>query len=130
MNTYKDDPTKGLSELQKYILKDLAFRWDNEPGFAECWGVRWTPSKRHWVIGKGWETGQTKSEKVTYSKALARLEKRGLIIRQNGMGGGKKYPNNNGMSRRSVSEPYGGKTTNVVLTESGLHVATQLLENG
>ena len=107
MNTYKDDPTKGLSRLQKaildWIVKPSRFASPNEPA----------------PIGKTIETrptfsypfttnkfGYSRSNSAAFSRALASLEWRRLI----------------GKSTK------GGKVVYVELTKAGQEYVKRLVD--
>jgi hypothetical protein len=111
------DPGRGLSYLQKDILVWLwrTTRHTEEHGNdfsrseARIWGVRWSPGKGQSV----WEP----SDRVCFSRALRRLEQRGLALRKNDISGGQ---NPNG---RPHAKP---RTTRALLTDTGREVAERL----
>lgn len=100
------DANKGLSRLQRHILTWLRVQTPH-PGDRE-WGIRWRPAG-------------TASDRAAFSRALKRLEVRGLIMRQNIIRGDPVT----GRFRTSASDPH-GRATHVVLTDRGERVADAL----
>lgn len=120
----------GLSRLQRYLLLWTLEQteWKEAHGSREVvfWGVAYYPSR----IWPGW----TKSQRVAASRALVRLEQRGLVVRDNPsttllVGHGAL-----GRARRSTNEPAPKRATTVRLTEAGRAeaqwLAIQETENG
>jgi DnaB-like helicase N terminal domain len=102
----------GLSRLQKDILRDV---WEETVRVervletkgmtgllarVQYWGIEWYPSRGH----DRW----TPTDRAVVSRALRRLEQRGLVERKN----------------ECTGQP--GRTTNVRLTERGREIAKQL----
>lgn len=111
------DPTHKLSQQQKDLLrylltqtekkeKELAGLPEDHPACVEL---------RFW--GVPWGTEGTRSEQAVLSRALARLEARGLLLRQCGS-------STNG--RSSTAEPPPPRTTSVTLTALGREIAKRL----
>lgn len=104
----KKDNNKRLSRQQKGILEVIWERTtyieahgnDFEKGMVECWGIPWYPAKGQ----EDW----TRSDSAIISRALHRLEARGLLERNNDI-------TNN---RR--------RATRVKLTPAGIEVAKRL----
>ena len=105
-------PEARLSQLQKVLLEVV---WDEtrrlettleargEQGLlarVRCWGVEWYPSR--------WLDGSTPADRAVVSRALRRLEQRGLVERKN----------------QRTGKP--GRTTNVRLTDRGREIAKRL----
>ena len=110
--------TTGLSVQQRDIPGQLwglhrdrqrAFK-GRVPGFLQFWGVDWS------VTG-------TRSEQASVSRTLARLEPRGLILRQNYVSG--RPDTENGAIRTSAVDPH-NRTTSVVLLRAGITLAKRL----
>lgn len=74
------------------------------------WGTRWKAQK--------WES---RSRHASMSRALSRLESRGLLLRQNEVSGA---PKTRGI-RANASEPH-VRTTSVLLLLPGIEIAKQL----
>ena len=85
MNTYKDDPTKGLSKMQKAILSYLCrpsrFAKPDEPAPI---GADWTerPTFAYYRRMHGYEfPSLPRANSAAVSRALRNLERRGLVRR-------------------------------------------------
>jgi hypothetical protein len=113
--------TRGLSMFQESLLRCLLARenyilehgnsfWKNE---IKVWGIPW---KVREIFGK-W----TPSLAASASRALRRLENRGLVLRQNGWGG---CPDT-GETRKDKTDAH-DRTTQVLLTEEGREFAERL----
>jgi hypothetical protein len=106
-------PEARLSQLQKKILRCVYARtirdetWAKGTGetwrikHVEYWGIEWYPSKGQ----RAW----TPSNRAVMSRALRRLEQRGLVERRN-----------------RISGEESGRTVNVHLTDRGREVAKRL----
>jgi hypothetical protein len=105
-----------LSRLQKNLLMSLyddhceleRLRERGVPAFAWCWGSRWRT------------TGES-SVRASLSRALKRLEDRGLVLRQNEMSG---CPDT-GTMRQSKTDRH-NRTTAVQLLPVGVDLAKRL----
>jgi hypothetical protein len=99
-----------LSTLQRNILEFL-----DESHAESDWGVRWRPGKRR----PGWSA----VDRADVSRALARLEQRGYVLRQNQHQS--RCPKEswatpgNGEQRKSPSDPLWGRSTHVQLLAAG-----------
>ena len=96
------DELRRLSPLQRFILAEVyeATLHEQKSGkYSDCWGARWTLSKSI--------KNPTRAQSAAASRALRRLDQRGLVIRRN-----------------DVSE--GNRTTCVKLTDEGLSIAKRL----
>ncbi len=139
---------KGLSYLQVDILTHLleVYDWVDQHGndFAKRevyhWGVRWYPSKIwDW---SDWPDGYSRSVAAAVSRAVVRLEKRGLVLRNNNKSGGTPDPQPaldfwtrkpimaTGMSRISADQTPPARCVNLKLTEAGREAARSLVING
>ena len=98
---------RGLSDQQKWILRTVFWLYDyaerNATDYGrrmvEIWGIHWTPSR--------WHQDWTASDRASVSRALKRLEGRGLVLRTNDWGGDR-------------------RTNHVRLTEQGRQEAERL----
>jgi hypothetical protein len=96
-----ESPEKRLSRLQRGILGDLLAAYQS----AEEYALAFTPELAKANVTKGkphqrelqllsdygvrwWSRGRTRSECAASSRALARLQRRGLVVRFGGSGGG------------------------------------------
>lgn len=112
---------KKLSWQQKRILKYLVeyMEWIDEYGTefgrgeARNWGVPWKPGK--------WNETWENTHAASYSRALRRLEKRGLVLRNNDISG---RPDT-GEARRSMDDPH-NRTVRVLITDAGWEVGKRL----
>lgn len=102
------EQARGLSWLQRRILVKV-WEWtrfieahcgDHQRTLAHIWGVPWNSRSRR-------EDEWTATDRAVHSRALARLERRGLLIRANDITQGK-------------------RTTRVRLTETGYLAAQRL----
>ncbi len=109
--------TAGLSVQQRSVLLHLyrlkqeqEQEYDGHPlrEYVLLWGVPWH------VTG-------TRSEQASVSRTLARLESRGLILRQNVNSG---CPDT-GCLRKSAPDPH-NRTTGVVVLRDGVDLAKRL----
>lgn len=106
-----------LSKTQKHILKTL-LQWTEqreaqltklpEKDFARIEFQNW---------GVAWHTTGSRSQQAVLSRALARLEARGLLLRQCSM---------STSGRKSIADPAPPKTTSVTLTDEGRDLAKRL----
>ena len=113
MNTYQDDLTKGLSSLQENILAWAYY----ETSRGRLASLESRPSFRkddRWYKDQIITRGYSKSNVAAFSRALRRLEQRGLLERYTW---GSK-----------IFRPKAGKTNLIVLTDSGKEAGKQLLE--
>ncbi len=123
-----------LSYLQKWALKMLledhvaGVQWDEEfkrehpqerglHDQTKIWGVHWKPKK--------WMPQMSRSDSVNLSRAIARLESRGLLIRQNQHIG---TPDAHRARTTPQSVPP-VRCSHILLTESGFEVARALPED-
>lgn len=115
------DAASGLSRLQRDILVMLFNDYTTTinrrrdtflHGRTEHWGVRLRP-----VRGQ-----ETRATQAARSRAVARLEARGLVLRQNEARG---CPTT-GCARTSVSDPKAARTTSVLLLPAGIELAQRL----
>ena len=107
-----DKPDRGLSKLQKTILCWLLEQYKHIESTGEkisVWGIDWNPSGR-WYSLYHRQNHWTATKRADVSRALRRLEQRGLVIRKN-----------------SVSD--GMRTTDVLLTTTGREVSERLTKN-
>jgi hypothetical protein len=111
--------TAKLSELQQRILKRL-LEWykhlranPNRCHPVAVWGVNLADFRRH--------ESKDAVARAVFSRALARLERRGLVLRINGAQG---LPG--GGIRRSVDEPAPVRTDHLLLTPEGEEAAKRL----
>lgn len=118
------DPSKGLSLDQRSILGALLnwYRWAEGVGL-EWWriihGMPWRPGRVHTGYNWGWSP----SDRATTSRALARLEKRGLVVRTNVTTG----CGPEGIARTDTTQaPPPKRTDHVILTPLGRQVAEGL----
>lgn len=105
-----------LSTLQLNILEFL----DGSRAESD-WGVRWRPGKGR----PGWST----VERTDVSRALARLEHRGYVLRQNQRQSTcPSYSDLPGMGtmRKSPTDPLWGRTTHVQLLAAGQSALEEL----
>ena len=107
-NPTKDAAAK-LSRVQKAILARL---YDRQ--------VDGSPWSRFNKWGSPWGTEATRSEAAARSRALKRLEERGLVLRQNYV---------SGRVRRTRLEPH-SRTTHVQLTPAGVKLVERLDDEG
>jgi hypothetical protein len=107
---------KRLSILQRNILEFL-----DESRAESGWGVRWRPGKRR----PGWSAG----DRADVSRALARLEQRGYVLRQNQQQTAcPSYSDLPGMGtmRKSPTDPLWGRSTHVQLLAAGQSALEEL----
>ena len=119
------DP-RGLGQLQEEILRRMleAYERLEAPGpgaeysrrSLEAWGVRWD----HLRNAAGWETP---SQAAAASRALRRLEDRGLLRRRN-QHSGDRYMNHNPFSYDPLAHKH--RTTHAQFTPDGRAEATRL----
>jgi len=127
MNTYKDDPGRGLSKLQRAMLVWLFEMHQAQPEHSKAYGVFW--SNRPTFYGRPVSLlFKTKSrfrrgETPAVARALKSLEQRGLIRRFCGW----MYLDENSLYPVPVT---GGRTKYVLLTDSGLRAAVDLISKG
>src|SRR5688500_8040526 len=88
-----------LSHLQKHLLYYLARRHAAQEARNDIRGLAW---------GAYWKVGGTPAERAAYSRALRRLEQRGLVLRQNETSGAP----HTGSVRTHADQPH-KRTTNV-----------------
>jgi len=110
------DPGSGLSRLQKHILVTLLANYQaverNGNGYAlqdlSGWGIRC-------------RTEGTRAQQASISRALRRLEQRGLILRQNQAS---RSPGNGGL-RHTAEDPH-DRRTHILLLPVGREIAERL----
>ena len=103
-------PAARLSGLQRAILLYLA-----QERIAGRTMAQWQPSR--------WYPTWSPSNRAVFSRALHRLEARGLILRQNQRAA---VPGSWTGYRRSVTDPFMKRTTTIELTPIGREVAERL----
>lgn len=79
------------------------------------------PANVLWGARLKWPRGISPSKRASVSRALRRLEQRGLILRQNTTTGNPET----GLARKSADEPH-SRTNCVALTPAGLELAGRL----
>lgn len=99
---------RGLSTLQIDILKWLH---EQQDAFSHTIGAAWFS---HWGTPWKGDASLTNSERAVASRALRRLEQRGLVLRNNGVSGSP----GTGKARTAASDPH-NRTTNVRITDAG-----------
>jgi hypothetical protein len=105
----------GLSELQRRILLDVYQR--REAARGGNWGVKWPP-RVSWYGSRPVECPcWTRAQQAAVSRALARLEHRGYLLRNNDVSG---RPGPDNTFVRTM------RTTCVKLLPAGLELADQL----
>ncbi len=109
-----------LSALQKHVLRHLyqcrikQAEYESRPGYlAGC--------KHLNTFGSKWRAGGTPAQRASLSRALARLEARGLLLRQNSYTGSE-----DGGCRTDKSQTPPKRTVEVLLTPLGVAVAKRL----
>jgi hypothetical protein len=111
-----------LSRLQKQILLDLLqFIWHHEKqkqDFPEIVRYRRVPLR----MLRTTDEPKSRADSAAYSRAVRRLEARGLVLRINRSRGDPAT----GRIRRSAREPAPGRSDCLVLTKSGEEVANRL----
>jgi hypothetical protein len=113
---------RGLSKMQKFMLFTL-YQWHLAGRSVEDWGIPW-------------RTTGTRSDQASLSRALRRLEERGLVLRQNQHGEGaidgrpRLDPigrlRTSGFCRRDKDDGRVTRTDHVVLLPAGLALAERL----
>jgi DNA-binding MarR family transcriptional regulator len=117
---------RKLSSRQMWLLAlllDLTETLSKESGhkFYRVWGLPWHPGKWHrWTLEWG-HREWTLSDRAAFSRTLRRLEKRGLVIRDNHIEAFR-----SGRRHASIEEAAPMRTTIVRLTTLGRMVAKQL----
>lgn len=114
---------QGLSALQRAILVCL---------FEDYVDLATPPTTKHWLSQlTHWGARlrlvadhETRATQAARSRALARLEARGLILRQNEVSGSP----TRAMARRSAAEAPPLRTTHVLLLPAGIEVAERLTQ--
>jgi DNA-binding MarR family transcriptional regulator len=117
-----------LSKAQRAILEDLlcylqtqpAGQWRPAPGCSPPIPLRELRGRR----SRRGAWGKTRADSAAYSRALRRLEARGLVLRTNVMSG---RPDT-GHVRTAADQPH-GRSDHVFLTDLGRQVAGQI-QNG
>lgn len=115
-NTYKDNPGRGLSKMQVNIMLVLfeVYNYQVERyGKQHVWGIPWIPSNY---------LDMTDYKNASVSRALRRLEERGMILRDNDIHG---TPDSN-RPRTSVSQRPPTRTTGVHMTNLGVETTKRL----
>lgn len=112
-----------LSEQQRHLLLKLAERQTTEDveaveaeAEAECFSL--PGMMRHGVPIRRLPKGVSRSYSASVSRAMRRLEQRGLIVRFNWI--------SNGYTDNQHPNGYQMRTTHISLTKQGLCVAEQL----
>ena len=100
-------PGRRLSPLGEAILK-WVYR-EERSWRDDIWGVPWRPSR----VGV-----ETRTAQAVVSRAVQRLERRGLLIRQSQRSGP--------VYRRSVADPAPRRATHLLLTGPGRELAERL----
>jgi hypothetical protein len=118
-------PHARLSRAQQAILLNLPAYLEQVRGHesqARNARVHGIPLK--WLRGHG--QGRTAGDSAAFSRAVRRLEARGLVLRSNSTTGcpppGQKY----GEVRRSATDPVPKRTDHLILTGAGEEVAKGL----
>ena len=109
----------GLSELQQEILLNVVAHDASVPEDRRPWyegaPIRWLRE----------EHARTRADSAAFSRAVARLVKRGLVFRVNGKFGITTGPHS-GNRQTSPDDPPPRRATHVRVTEAGRAVARQL----
>ncbi len=111
---------RGFGRIQARIL--VAVWRATEAGFAErCWGVPW---------GRLLPPNRSRSFCAAVSRALKRLEDRGLVRRRNKLSGDKHQQPVEFAGRVRIPDPPPAhhRSTHVLLTDEGLAIARTLAE--
>jgi len=120
--------TAKLSKLQRSILHDLAFYEREIERIAptslptvQRFGVplRWLRPRKH-------EQHRTRADSAAFSRAILRLEWRGLVIRSNAVSGmphSAANPEREGVIRQKADEPHERRTDHIILTLAGRKAA-------
>lgn len=116
-----------LSDLQASILLFALSLYErvevggnpHAKGQLEVWGIRWQPAKQHSL---------SRVATAAVSRAVARLERRGLVIRNNQLS----EPSRDGLgySRQTLDRPPPRRSTHLILTAQGRLIAEQLKAGG
>lgn len=120
---------RGLSKQQQDILLDLlreTNRQIHRSGKPSAWGVWWYNRIPQWLRQGYGPKSQTAAYRASLSRALKRLEERGLVVRQNCIHGFPGHPEGRA-GRVSKVDPAPKRTTNVVLTAEGRAIAERLI---
>mgnify|MGYP005842338755 CR=1 FL=1 len=96
-----------LSQLQRHLLSHLMERTD---------------AGTHYFGAVPWRTSGSRSDQAAISRAMARLERRGLVLRINYPTG---LPDGSGLMRTRADQPH-NRTTHVRLTKAGIDTARRL----
>jgi hypothetical protein len=113
-------PVAKLSRFQQAVLKWLLDA--REAGVSDrFFGVRWSPGRDHRKAGQAW----TAADRASWSRAVRRLELRGLVVRTNQSSGVPGDGPHKGQYRRVASEPH-NRTTHLRLTALGIEAAKRL----
>jgi hypothetical protein len=120
--------SRGLSQLQQSVLADLLLYVER----VEADGNDYAKNNLcHFGVPVPWLRGRkvyhSPADRAAFSRMLARMERRGLIIRRNGVTGLLDGPRA-GLSRASVEEPH-TRTTGIILTDTGRKTAEQIRVN-
>ena len=107
--------TRGLSDLQRDILVDTYDRIERFKGrddvhhrvYSDAWGLRWDFAR---------PLSDNANWRASVSRALRRLELRGLLKRRNDVSGG--------VDSEGAAIPH--RTTHVMLTAAGVELAQRL----
>ena len=107
--------TRGLSDLQRDILVDTYDRIERFKGrddvhhrvYSDAWGLRWVFAR---------PLSDNANRRASVSRALRRLELRGLLKRRNDVSGGVD----------SKGAAIANRTTHVMLTAAGVELAQRL----
>jgi hypothetical protein len=143
--------TSKLSQQQQALLVSLyrAYTSAHDARPIGAWGVPWTttqavygprptdsfwlrvgalsrpvdPFRLQWSGHRRQHLAQSRSRCASLSRAMRRLEERGLILRQNSRSGapGIKGP------RQSTADPHSRRNTNIVLLPAGMQLARELV---
>ena len=114
------DGPDQLSRWQHMVLRYLAYgealireqgTTADREAFA-LWGMLWQPTRVGAV--------QTPSQRAALSRAVRRLERRGLVLRQN-------WRRRPLRARLSHADPGPGRTTHLELTPAGYQLAQRLI---
>jgi hypothetical protein len=117
-------PIAKLSRLQKDILRRLLAWYEQLRAHpvrgspVAVWGVRLTDFRRR--------DRKDASSRAAFSRALARLERRGLVLRINGTNGLPDGHPRRGSVRRSLDEPAPDRADHLLLTAEGEEAAKRL----
>ena len=121
MSSIQTDPTQTQRDADDLSMqqRDLLMHLDRQRQHLAthllarnyaCWGVPWGARGAH-----------SRSRQASVSRALARLEQRGLVLRQNWVNGS---PGTGGI-RTAATDPH-LRTTNVLLLPAGIALAARL----